>query len=111
MKELLFSVSAKDCIMQTFRCASAGGQNGNKVNSGVRLIHEASGAIGEGREFRDQLSNKKKAWVKLVHSKEFTNWYKLEASRIVHKTRPIEKVVDEMMQPENIKIEFYTPKK
>lgn len=38
-KVLLFSVTIKDCEVQTFRSGGKGGQNVNKVESGVRIIH------------------------------------------------------------------------
>ncbi len=49
-KKLLFSITKDDFTVQTFRSGGKGGQNQNKVESGVRIIHPASGAIGESRE-------------------------------------------------------------
>lgn len=51
-RTLLFSVSANDCEMQTFRSGGKGGQHQNKVSSGVRFIHVPSGARGEARDAR-----------------------------------------------------------
>jgi len=64
--EYVFSLSKKDFTIQTFRAGGKGGQNQNKVESGVRIVHAASGAVGESRNFRDQLANKKAAFKRLV---------------------------------------------
>ena len=69
MRELLFSVTRDDFTIQTFRAGGKGGQKQNKTDSGVRCIHNASGAVGEGRDERSQLQNKKNAfkrWIALA---------------------------------------------
>lgn len=110
-KKLLFSVTMKDLEMQTFRSGGKGGQNQNKVNSGVRLIHHASGARGEARDSRHQLENKRAAFLRLVESKEFKAWHKLETAKrlglLKDIEREVEQRVEEQMKPENLKIEFY----
>lgn len=53
--ELAFSVTIKDCTVQTFRSGGKGGQNQNKRDTGVRIIHRPSGAVGESRQHRTQL--------------------------------------------------------
>jgi peptide chain release factor 1 len=65
-RELLFSITKDDFDVQTFRCGGCGGQNRDKVESGVRIIHRESGAVGECRETRDQHKNKKIAFKRLV---------------------------------------------
>ena len=56
-KKLLFSVTRDDCNWQTFRSGGPGGQHQNKVESGVRCVHRASGAVGESRSERSQYVN------------------------------------------------------
>lgn len=102
MKEKIFTVTANDCIMQTFRAGGKGGQNQNKRDTGVRFIHPPSGARGEARDGRHQHENKKKAWRRMGESKEFQIWAKTTAL----KYRPIDEVVDEMMSDENLLIEY-----
>lgn len=50
MKELLFSLTKKDFRIETFRSGGKGGQHQNKTDSGVRIVHLESGAVGESRE-------------------------------------------------------------
>jgi len=61
---------------KTLKCRRFGlvGQNQNKVNSGVRFIHKASGAVGEARNSRHQHQNKKSAFLRLVNSSKFQAW-------------------------------------
>ena len=70
-KVLAFSVSIKDCRVDTFRTGGPGGQKQNKTSSGARVIHEASGAVGESRTERSQLQNKKNAFRRMAESDKF----------------------------------------
>ena len=105
-RELLFSVTKKDFDVQTFRAGGKGGQNQNKRNTGVRIIHRDSGAVGESREHRTQGQNKKAAFERLVASKKFMNWHRIEVSRRLMDMEQIERQVDEMMTFENLKVEY-----
>ena len=107
MRELLFSVTKKDFVIQTFRSGGPGGQNQNKVNSGVRIIHKESGARGESRESRSQLENKKTALKRLAETKEFKIWHKKKVAECLLGKDHIEKQVDEMMQSKNLRIEVF----
>lgn len=101
-KKLILSVSIHDCEVQTFRSGGKGGQNQNKRDTGVRVIHHPSGARGESREERSQLQNKRTAFVRMANSKEFRVWLKVATGR----EALIEESVRKSMAPENIKTEI-----
>lgn len=67
-------MSINDCEVQTFRSGGKGGQNQNKRDTGVRVIHHESGARGESREERSQLQNKRTAFKKMVDTPEFKRY-------------------------------------
>lgn len=100
-RELLFSVTLKDCEVQTFRAGGKGGQNQNKRDTGVRIIHRESGAVGEARDERSQLQNKKLAFGRMAESKTFQAWLKMRLGREDHLKAEVERT----MWPHNIKTE------
>jgi len=105
-KELLFSITKEDFDWQTFRSGGPGGQNQNKVSSGVRCIHRVSGARGESRQFRDQIQNKKYAFAHCVETPEFKAWMKLEIAKRTGSLEKVENKVGKMMDPKYLKIEY-----
>jgi len=109
MREHLFSVTKKDLDVQTFRSGGKGGQNQNKRNTGVRIIHKESGVVGESREERSQLQNKKIAFKRLSEHPKFKLWINRKAQEIINKKK-IEEIVEEQMRPENLKVEIVDDK-
>jgi hypothetical protein len=108
-KELLFSITRKDFRVDTFRSGGKGGQNQNKVESGVRITHLESGAVAESREERDQIRNKERAFQKLVNTPKFKAWHKIKTAFMLQGIKDgeaeLERRVNEAMKPENLKIE------
>lgn len=105
-KEFLFSLTKKDFEVQTFRCSGAGGQNINKRDTGVRIIHKESGATGESREERSQLQNKKNAFKRLTNTAIFKLWLQKKVFELSCDEKEIERKIDRAMSPENLKIEI-----
>lgn len=100
-REKLFSVSISDCVVQTFRAGGKGGQHQNKTDSGVRIIHEPSGARGESREERSQLQNKRIAFAKMAKHPRFIYWVHAVSNGLKTQAE-IDKELAEMMSESNI---------
>lgn len=105
-KKPIITVTIKDCRVDTFRAGGKGGQKQNKTNSGIRIVHEPSGAIGESREYAEQWTNKKTAFKRMAESKEMKKWLKLETLKRLGVLKEIEQKVEEQMNEKNLKIEY-----
>lgn len=101
-REKILTVTIHDCEVQTFRSGGKGGQNQNKRDTGVRVIHHPSGARGESREERSQLQNKKLAFRRMVDTPHFRYWVSVQTGKV----EEAERWLARMMQPQNIKVEY-----
>lgn len=101
-REKVFSLSSKDFKWETFRAGGSGGQNQNKRDTGARCRHLPSGAVAESRKHRTQKENKRAAFRKVAESETFRTWARTTALKL----RPIDEIVDEQMQDENLKVEY-----
>ena len=100
-RELVFRTTIDDCDVQHSRSGGKGGQNQNKRDTGTRVRHVPSGAVGESREHKSQLQNKRAAFRRMAESPAFQAWARVMALKIP----PVEVVVDEQMAPENLIVE------
>jgi len=105
----LFSVTIKDCEVQTFTVGGHGGSGKDTSNTGVRILHKHSGAVGRAVDTRSQQKNKELAFRRMAESKTFQSWAKLRAS-LMTEHKSIDERVEELMQPDNLKVEYRTQK-
>lgn len=114
----LFSVTKHDFVIQTFSVGGHGGGGKDTSNSGVRLIHPASGARGEGREHRSNTANRKSAFMKLVNTTTFQNWLRVETARRLGSApretaeevrERVDRGLDEDLKNGRVKVEYYEP--
>lgn len=103
-REKLFSVSIHDCEVETKRGHGKGGQNRNKRDTAVRLVHRPSGAVAESQEERSQHQNKVTAWKRLIATPQFRIWLNREWWLRSGLPSP-ESQVQKTMKPENLRVD------
>lgn len=83
-KEVLLSLSKDkgDFLVSCSRSSGHGGQNVNKRDTKVRITHPKSGAIGESQTHKTQGMNKKEAFKRLLDSKKFKDWLRVELAKL-----------------------------
>jgi protein subunit release factor B len=60
----------RDCEMQFFRGTGPGGQNRNKVETAVRLVHRPTGLMVTAEEHRTQRANREAAYARMADQLE-----------------------------------------
>lgn len=105
-RQRVLHLTIKDFVVDHFRVGGNGGQRRDKRDTGARVTHPPSGAVGQCTEYRTQKQNKRVAWLKCVQSDKFQNWLRIEHSRAVG---DIEAAVEAGMRPQNLIIEYYDP--
>lgn len=105
-RKLLFSVTAKDCDWSFSHGTGKGGQARNKSLSAVHCHHRASGARAYSQDGRSQEDNKRDAFVKMCHTKEFKDWHRREVWKHLGILEQIERAVADGLRPENLRMEI-----
>jgi len=104
-KELLFAVTAKDCIWEGLRGSGPVGQHKNKVHTGMRCTHRASGAVGVATDSKSQKVNKRNAFLRMAKSEAFQKWHHLEVLRRSGRLAVMEEQLRATMKPKNLRVE------
>ena len=102
-RELLFSIT--DLRIEYFSGRGAGGQHRNKHQNCVRLHHDESGVIVTGQSHKSRKANRREALNNLVKHPKFKLWHSRKVYEIL-RGKKLEKEVEEMLKPENLKIEI-----
>lgn len=97
----MLSVTLDDCDVQAKRGHGKGGQNRNTRDTAVRIVHRASGAVGESQEERSQYLNKRTAFIRMTQTVAFKIWL----NRQLASGPTPEERVEQDMQPQNLRIE------
>ena len=104
MKELLFSITKKDFKIDYFSGTGAGGQHRNKHQNCVRLCHKDSGVTVTGQSSKQRTSNLREAFRSLTEHPRFKLWRTRKTHEVIT-GKSIADRVEEMVRPENLKIE------
>lgn len=105
-KQLLYSVTKKDFRVEQIRSSKSGGQRRDKVSTACRITHIESGAKGFSQDERQFDRNRRKAFRRLLETKEWKTWHRVETARRMGAFLDVEETVDKAMMPKNIKIEI-----
>ena len=110
-REPLLTLTKKHFRVDRFRSGGKGGQHQNTTDSGVRIIHKESEAVGESRTERSQSQNKKLALNRLASSKEFKFWVQKKVFEVDCSERELQEKVGFQMQDKFLKVEIRKDKK
>lgn len=97
-------VTIDDCRVDTFTVGGHGGAGKDTSNTGVRITHPPSGAVGVATDTRSQAKNKQLAFNRMGRNDAFSKWVRVEMARLAS-GKTVDEVVDEQMRPQNLHIE------
>lgn len=103
-KELLFSVTKKDLIVDFFSGTGAGGQYRNKHQNCVRIRHPESGALSTGQSNRSREANIKEAFRGLLENPRFKIWHARKLQECLS-GESLDAKVDNALAEHNLKVE------
>lgn len=109
-KELLFSVTKNDLIIDYFSGSGAGGQHRNKHQNCVRLYHKDSDVRVTGQSNKERKSNLREAFKNLIKHPKFKMWHSVRIQEIL-RGKSFKKEVEKMMNAENLRIECFDGKR
>jgi protein subunit release factor A len=110
-EEKLFSLTAKDFVVEQFSGSGAGGQHRNRHPNCIRIIHPASNTKTQCTKHRSLHQNRKEAFENLCKDKTFKLWLNRKIGEAIHDTEDIEDRVKQVMSPEKLKVEGFDTKK
>jgi protein subunit release factor A len=99
MREFAFSVHASDCQWHYFTVSGHGGGGKDTSNTGVRVVHPPSGAVGIGRDERSQRRNRVAAFRRMAKTPAFQAWARMAARGLTS--------VENDMTPDKLKVEQF----
>jgi len=105
MNNVKFSVTKKDFDVSWFSGTGAGGQHRNKHMNCCRIKHKATGIIKTGQSSKDRQTNQSDALNAIAADSRFKAYCQAQLSAL-ESGKTIEERVDEMMHPDNLKIEI-----
>lgn len=94
-KEIILSVTAKDCKFTYSRGSGKGGQKRNKTSSACRCLHKLSNAVGFSDDTRSAHKNKSIAFSRMIKTQEFNEWHIKKLAEIL-----------KICNPDDIKVEI-----
>lgn len=97
-RELLFTLTRKDFVIEAKVGHGKGGQNKNRRKTACRITHPSSGAVGQAQDQRQYGQNQATAFRRLIDTKKFQNWHRIEIAKRVGLLKDVKERVEEQMK-------------